>query len=371
MLTIGEFARLAGLTPKALRLYDDLGLLPPARVDPASGYRYYDPAQLEQARLVAWLRRLGMPLARIRVVCGLAPAAAAAEVRAYWAECEAGHAARRDLAAFLAGALAGRAEEAADAAAQDALTIKYAASTDIGLVRESNQDAAYAGPRLLAVADGFGPGGELASAAVIDALRQLDTGGGPGAGDLLNALQQAVAQANSALPGLVAADPSLAGLGTTLTALAWSGSRLALVHIGDCRACLLRGGELYQITHDHTYVQQLVDEGRLLPEEAVSHPERMLLLRGLDGSPGQVPDTALHEARAGDRYLLCTDGLSRVVPLAAVRQALCAAPDPAAAVTRLIGLANEAGGPDNIGCAVADVAAAAPAPAGGGGSAAR
>ena len=351
LLTIGAFAGLSGLTPKALRLYDDLGLLPPAWVDPESGYRYYDPAQLEPARLVAWLRRLGMPLARIRQLSGLTPAEAAAGVASYWAGCEADHAVRRDLAAALIRELSG--EETAVTAAGD-LEIRYAAGTDAGLVRARNEDAAYAGPRLQAVADGLGAsgGGDLASAAAVSALAALAEGGGQ-AGDLEAALRDAARQANDALRALVAADPSVAGLGTTLTALLWSGTQLAVVHIGDSRAYLLRDGELFQITHDHSYIQRLVDEGRLEPAEAASHPDRMLLLRALDGAAGTVPDTARRQARPGDRYLLCTDGLTRVVPEEAIRGTLHAAPGPDEAVTALIGLARAAGGPDNIACAVA------------------
>ncbi len=357
LLTIGAFAGLSGLTPKALRLYDDLGLLPPAWVDPQSGYRYYDPAQLAEARLVAWLRRLGMPLARIRELCGLSPAAAAAGIAAYWAECEADHAVRRDLAAALISELSG--EETGMTAAGD-LQIRYAAGTDAGLVRARNEDAAYAGPRLQAVADGLGAsgGGDLASAAAVSALAALAEGGGR-SGDLAAALRDAARQANDTLRDLVAADPSVAGLGTTLTALLWSGTQLAVVHIGDSRAYLLRGGEMFQITHDHSYVQRLVDEGRLEPAEAASHPDRMLLVRALDGKADSVPDTVLRRARPGDRYLLCTDGLSRVVPDTAIRDALRTAPGPDEAVTALIGLARAAGGPDNIACAVADVPARA------------
>jgi len=157
LLSIGAFAQATRLSPKALRLYGELGLLPPAFVDPDSGYRFYDPAQLERARLVAWLRRLGMPLARIRIVCDLDPAQAAGEVAAYWAQVEADTASRRDLAAFLIATLSGR--KTAMPGAQEALAIRYAARTDIGRVRETNQDSAYAGSRLLAVADGMGVGG--------------------------------------------------------------------------------------------------------------------------------------------------------------------------------------------------------------------
>ncbi|GLY90177.1 MerR family transcriptional regulator [Actinoallomurus iriomotensis] len=347
-LTIGAFARAARLSPKALRLYDELGLLRPARVDPVSGYRFYEPAQLERARLVAWLRRLGMPLARIRIVCELAPADAAREVAAYWARVEADTAARRDLAAFLIDQLQGRGDE------HMTLAIRYAVRSDTGRVRPSNEDAAYAGARLLAVADGFGGEGRgaPASAAVIEALRPLDTD--IPAGDLLNALDQAVHDADAALRGITRDDPSMEGVGSTLTALLWSGSRLGLVHIGDSRAYVLRDGELFQITHDHTHVQSLIDEGRLTPEEGASHPQRSLLLRALAGR-GVAADLKLREARPGDRYLLCSDGLSAVVPLPAVQDTLAAAADPDDAVRRLVDLANDAGGPDNVTCVVADV----------------
>jgi PPM family protein phosphatase len=351
LLTIGAFARAAGLSQKALRLYDELGLLPPAQVDLTSGYRLYDPSQLERARLVAWLRRLGMPLASIRVVCDMDPADAADEVSAYWAQVEADTASRRDLATFLAGYLSRK--ETARPQTQPTLGIRYAARSDIGRRRDSNQDRAYASPRLLAVADGTGGGGDLASAAAIEALKPLEAH--LPAGDLLNALGDAVRQASSALHDMTHADPSLHGTGTTLTALLRSGSQLALVHIGDTRAYLSRDGELFQITHDHTIVQSLLDEGRITPDEAASHPQRSLLLRALDGSGDAEPDLSLSDARTGDRYLLCSDGLTAVVPAQAIHQVLDAASQPEQAVQQLIDLANERGGPDNIACAVADI----------------
>jgi DNA-binding transcriptional MerR regulator len=151
-LTIGAFARACRLSPKALRLYDELELLRPARVDAETGYRYYAPARLEQARLVAWLRRLGMPLARIRTVCALPPGAAAGEIRAYWARVERETAVRRDLAAFLVDELT-----AAPRKDTTMLELRYCAHSDPGRVRPANQDTAHAGARLLAVADGYGP----------------------------------------------------------------------------------------------------------------------------------------------------------------------------------------------------------------------
>jgi protein phosphatase len=231
-----------------------------------------------------------------------------------------------------------------------ALAIRYAARTDIGRVRETNQDSLYAGSRLLAVADGMGSDGARASAAVIDALKPLDDA--LPAGDLLNALEQAVEQASATVGGLT--DTGKSQTGTTVTAMLWSGSQLALVHIGDCRAYLLRDGELFQITHDHTVVQSLLDEGRITPEEAASHPQRSLLLRAIDGTAVDL-DTSLHDARAGDRYLLCSDGLTGVVSIEMIHDTLRGTGDPDQAAARLIEAANAGDGPDNVSCVVADI----------------
>ncbi|MFB8379643.1 MerR family transcriptional regulator [Streptomyces rubiginosohelvolus] len=382
LVTIGEFARLSRLSAKALRRYDELGLLRPALVDPVNGYRYYDPAQVEGARLVAWLRRIGMPLNRIGRVVALDAGAAAVEIRAYWARVEAETAARRDLAMYLVDHLSaegrtmsrmpdnaqntGSSESSgrSGSAGAVALAIRCAALTDIGVVRTANQDAAFAGPRLLAVADGFGEGGAEASAAAIEALKPSTWGrdGALSAADLLNALEDTADSAARAVRDAVApcADPD--GSGTTLTAMLWTGSRLGLVHIGDSRAYLLRGGELFRITHDHSLVQSMLDDGSLSPEEAASHPGPALLLKALVGEarPAAVAvacraDVRLREVLAGDRYLLCSDGLSAVVEAADLRAAVVAADDPQEAVRRLARLAREAGGPDNVACVVADV----------------
>jgi serine/threonine protein phosphatase PrpC len=358
LMSSGEFARASGLSRKALRLYDELGLLPPAQVDPVSLYRFYDPAQLEQARLVAWLRRLGMPLASIRAVRTLPPERAAAELRQYWTQIETETAARRELAIFLIGYLSGR----NNAVKEPSLIVRYAVRSDIGLQREDNEDAAYAGARLLAVADGMGghAAGERASAAVIDALRPLDTQ--VPEGELLNALDHAVRRAKTALRDMAEADPSLSGMGTTLTALLWSGSQLGLVHIGDSRAYLVRDGEVFQITHDHTLVQSLLDDGKITAEEVASHPQRSLLLRALsahDTSSQHDPDLQLLQARPGDRYMLSSDGLHVTVAADVITEVLLTVSDPDQAATDLIKLAMEAGGPDNITCIVADVTAPA------------
>lgn len=352
LLTIGTFAKASRLSPKALRLYDELGLLTPARVDPVTGYRLYAPAQLDQARLVAWLRRLGMPLARIQQVCALEAGPAAEEIRAYWAQVEADTAARRDLATFLIDHLSWK--DPAMSATTKPLGIRYAALSDTGLVRESNQDTAYAGSRLLAVADGFGGAGGPAGAAAVDALKRLETDSLP-AGDLLNLLEDAIEQAKQAVHGVAGPGSSSEEAGTTLTAMLWTGSQLALVHIGDSRVYLLRDGELFQITHDHTMVQSMVDEGRLTPEEAVTHPQRALLVRALGQGADDTHDLRLHDARQDDRYLLCSDGLSSVVQTDEIRRVLSGTSDPEQAVRELIALANGSGGPDNVSCVVADV----------------
>jgi protein phosphatase len=397
LLTIGEFARLSRLSPKALRLYDELGLLRPCRVDEWSGYRYYAPSQLDRARLVGWLRRLGMPLAQIGAVVESPPAEAAESVAAFLRVTEAEFAERQRLAQFLVTYLSAGAtampqpfspSPAASGAAAAPLAIRYAAASDIGRVRARNQDAGYAGPRLIAVADGYGPGGDRASAAAIDALRRLeaaDSGAAQVAGsaeapnvvpaDLLNVLSDAVSAATASVRSIAESDPGLADSGSTLTAMLLSGSRLALVHIGDSRAYLYRDGGLFQVTHDHSVTQLMIDSGRLTAEEAGSHPQRSLLVRALGASADDVraegipdaqaaeagtPDLSLLDARAGDRYLLCSDGLTRVVPVAAIRETLGAvALSPEEVVDRLITLANEAGGPDNIACAVADITEAA------------
>ncbi|WP_432185346.1 MerR family transcriptional regulator [Streptomyces tendae] len=354
LLTIGAFAKASRLSPKALRLYDELGLLPPARVDPVTGYRRYAPEQVERARLVAWLRRLGMPLVHIRHVCSLDAGAAAGEIRAFWARAEADTAARRDLAAFLVDHLTRK--DPAMSPTAPALSLRYAAASDTGLVRESNQDTAYAGSSLLAVADGFGAGGAPASAAAVASLRRLETDGVPADG-LLNVLADAVEEAGRAVHDAVGGTGSAPreAAGTTLTAMLWTGSQLGLVHVGDSRVYLLRDGELFRITHDHTVVQSMVDEGRITPEEAASHPQRSLLVRALGPGADATAEMRLQDARPGDRYLLCSDGLSTVVPSDGIRRVLAAPGEPGQAVRELVALANGSGGPDNVSCVVADV----------------
>ena len=234
------------------------------------------------------------------------------------------------------------------------LSVRYATRSDVGLIRQGNEDALYAGPRLLAVADGMGghAAGEVASSVVISTIATLDED--TPSRDLVDVLRAAVADANDQLRQMVSADSELEGMGTTLTAMLWSGRRLALAHVGDSRAYLLRDGTLRLLTKDHTLVQSLVDEGRLAAEDVSSHPQRSMLTRALDGRDGVEPDVSVREAQPGDRYLLCTDGLSGVVSEETMATTL-REPDPQVAVDALVDLALRGGGPDNITCIVADV----------------
>ena len=246
------------------------------------------------------------------------------------------------------------------------LALHYALRSDVGLLREGNEDSAYAGPRLLAIADGMGghAAGEVASAVAISAIAPLDRQNLISDDDMLNALADAVASARATLHEMSISDPAVEGMGTTLTAMLWAGARVAVCHIGDSRAYLLRDGDLYQITRDHTLIQSLVDEGRLSPAAAANHPQRSLIMRALQGSTDVDPDLAMHDALRGDRYLLCSDGLTDVVGDEAVHQILSTLPDAEDAVNQLIALAIRNGGPDNITCIVADVVdtAAGPVP---------
>ena len=242
------------------------------------------------------------------------------------------------------------------------LVLRYAVRSDVGLLREGNEDSAYAGPRLLAVADGMGghAAGEVASSLTIASMAKLDSE--PPGGDMLAELAAAVAAANTRLQEMIIANPAVEGMGTTLTALFWSDGHAAVCHIGDSRGYLLREGELYQITHDHTLVQSLVDEGRISADDVSTHPQRSLLLRALDGRSIAEPDLSVHDGQVGDRYLLCSDGLSGVVSDETLRETMASIEDPEAVTRQLIELALHGGGPDNITCIVADVVDTAAVP---------
>jgi PPM family protein phosphatase len=237
------------------------------------------------------------------------------------------------------------------------LVLHSAAVSDIGLSRANNEDSFHAGSRLVAVADGIGgmPAGELASAIVINELAPVDELADQD--DPIAVLRDTVATANRKIRDVGDADQAADGLGTTITALLLAHDQLALLHVGDSRGYVLHEGTLAQLTKDDTYVQTLVDQGLITPEDARVHPRRSVVMQAVQGLEYE-PTCTLRPAEPGDRYLLCSDGLSDVVEEEVIADALRSEPDPAACAQLLVNLALEAGAPDNVTVIVADVATA-------------
>lgn len=230
------------------------------------------------------------------------------------------------------------------------LTYRYVAMTDVGLRRSNNQDSGYASPRLLVIADGMGgaAAGDLASSATLSEIRELDRELDPAIdGDALDAMRVAVHNANQRLARLIDDDPAVEGMGTTLEAMLWDGEKLAVAHIGDSRAYRLRGGRLSQLSVDHTFVQSLVDEGRITLEEARTHPHRSLLLKAILGRDDFEPDFTWLQPAPGDRYLLCSDGLTDMVDDETIERTMKLETIDVIA-TELVRLALDGGGSDNV-----------------------
>jgi PPM family protein phosphatase len=234
-----------------------------------------------------------------------------------------------------------------------AFTLRYSAVSDIGRSRRKNDDSGYAGEHFVMVADGMGgaPAGDLASAVAVETMRRLDA---PAPDDMLEALAGAVHRANDRLAELIEEDPSVDGMGTTVTAALFDGERIAVAHLGDSRGYLWHDGELLRVTNDHTWVQSLIDEGRITEVQAKVHSHRSLLLKVLDGRHDNDPDLAVYDVEPGDRVLLCSDGLSGFVDHERIQRVLSVG--TAESVTKeLVQLALESGSNDNITVLVADV----------------
>jgi protein phosphatase len=234
------------------------------------------------------------------------------------------------------------------------LRFDYGAQTHVGLVRDGNEDAGFAGGYLQLIADGVGgaAAGEVASATaayVTSALLAADPYAAPE-----EVLRTAVHEAHRQLQAGVRRCPEWSGMATTLTAVALRNDRCHLVHVGDSRAYLLRQGVLTRLTADHTLVQSLIDEGRLTPETARRFPYRSVVVRSVNADAPAEPDLAVLDVRLGDRLLLCSDGLSDLVDDDGIRSGLLH-DDPDAAAQDLVRSALEAGGRDNVTCLVADV----------------
>lgn len=236
-------------------------------------------------------------------------------------------------------------------------TDKSAAVSHVGKVRSNNQDSGYAGRHLFLVADGMGghAGGDVASALATKRIVEADRDY-PSASDAEFALQQALLAANTLLAETVFEHGELTGMGTTVSGILRVADKVAVAHIGDSRIYLHRAGELKQITNDHTFVQRLVDSGRITPEEAAVHPRRSVLMRVL-GDVDAAPeiDSAVLETRAGDRWLLCSDGLSSYVSDEKLATILATVPSAQAAAQRLVKESLDAGAPDNVTVVLVDI----------------
>lgn len=235
------------------------------------------------------------------------------------------------------------------------LSLRFSSRSEIGVVRRNNEDSGFASNNLLVVADGMGghEAGELASAAtvaaVVNAAQESES-----VEVVLELLENAVVTSGEYIADVVSANREYAGMGTTLTALALRDDRVAIAHVGDSRAYLLRDGELQQLTKDHTFVQTLVDSGEITKEQAAIHPRRNLMMRAIDGIHAVEVDLQVREARVGDRYMLCSDGVCGVINEYAISDLLRNV-DPTMAVTAIIDAVIDAGAPDNITVVVADV----------------
>ena len=233
------------------------------------------------------------------------------------------------------------------------MRLRYAALSDVGRVRRDNQDSGYAGPHLLVVADGVGGSarGDVASSATVEELSRLDT---PPGNDMLGALAGAIHRSHDRIAALVAETPEIEGTSSTVTAAIFDGTHIGVGHVGDSRGYLLRDGTLSQLTNDHTFVQSLIDEGRITEDEARVHPHRNLILRAVDGVHEPEPDVFTLEVALGDRILLCSDGCSGVLPDADLARILAEGTPDHAAVS-LVSAALDAGSSDNVTVVVADL----------------
>ncbi len=235
------------------------------------------------------------------------------------------------------------------------LTLRFSSRSEIGIVRRNNEDSGFASNNLLVVADGMGghEAGELASAATVAAVVAA-VSESTNVEEVLELLANAVITSGEYIADVVASNREYAGMGTTMTALVLHNDRVAIAHVGDSRAYLLRDGELQQLTKDHTFVQTLVDSGEITREQAAVHPRRNLMMRAIDGIHAVDVDLQVREARIGDRYMVCSDGVCGVINDDAIAHALSSS-DPTMAVTAIIDAVIDAGAPDNITVVIGDV----------------
>ncbi len=354
-MAIGEFSGRSGLSAKRLRAYAAEGLLVPAAVDPSSGYRYYSPGQLADAQVIDALRQAGVPLAEIRSFM-LQPSREQLEAWAGELQADANH---RQGALALAHHLLAASEvpifPTTNPFSKEEFmpTLRTAGRTDIGRLRENNEDAIVCSDRLALVADGMGghPGGEIAAKVAAGVVPAVFTGGS------VDELEAAVRAANWAVRDRAVAQAGLDGMGTTICAAGLlTNGRIALVNVGDSRAFLWRDGTLSQLTKDHSVTAELVQRGELREEEAPRHPHYGVLTRALGVGPHVEVDRKTVAIEEGDRIVVCSDGLFNELSGAEIASAMTEGGDMAAIVDNLIDQAISHGGRDNVSVVVAEVA---------------
>jgi protein phosphatase len=356
LLPIGEFSERSCLSPKRLRSYASAGLLVPTAVDSASGYRYYSPGQVREAQVIDALRAAGMPLAEIGA---LLRDPSGDQLDAWARQVEIDAAQRQKALDFARGLLAIEAASFApvrnDRSKETSMTkLNTASRTAIGRARDNNEDVVVSSDRLAVVADGMGghPGGEVASAVAASLVQAAYTGRS------LDELQAAVRAANRAIFDRADGNAGLEGMGTTICAAGLTGEgNFAVVNVGDSRAYVLRDGSLRQLTHDHTLTAELVRRGELSETDAVGHPHRRVLTRALGVGPDVELDSATHRPTAGDRLLLCSDGLFNEMRDDEIASVLAATEDLQATADSLVELALSRGGPDDVSVVVAEIRA--------------
>jgi len=355
-MPIGEFSDRSGLSVKRLRTYAAEGLLAPAAVDPGSGYRYYSPGQLGDARVIDALRRAGVPLAGIRAF-RCRPSRELLDAWARQLETDANR--RQGAFAHARHLLAGGDHPLSLTADPESwegpmTTLRTAGRTDIGQLRENNEDVVVTGDRLALVADGMGghPRGEIAAKVAAGVVPAVFTG------QSVDELQAAVRAANWAIRERAVDQPGLEGMGTTVCAagLLTTGG-VALVNVGDSRAYLFREGSLTHLTRDHSLTAELIERGELREDEATQHPYYGILTRALGvGSDVDIDQTTL-AVEEGDRIVLCSDGLFNELSDEEIGSVLARDEDMATIVEKLIDSAIAAGGRDNMSVVIAEVAA--------------
>lgn len=354
-MPIGEFSARSGLSQKRLRSYAAAGLLIPAAVDSDSGYRYYAPGQLRDAQVIDALRRADVPLSIIKKMLH---DPGEFDYQQLQRELDDASAVRRAALEEARELIAQRSEHPGRRKGNSMTTLTIAARTETGPTRADNQDAAIIGDRLAGVADGMGgaPGGQIAAslaAAVFETSFE---------GSAVEELAAIARSANAAIFHRAVADSSLTGMGTTLCCAGLVADELlAVVNVGDSRAYLLHGGDLRQITEDHTVPAEMVRLGQLEKSEATHHPNRHVLTRVLGGGPTVQPDTMSIDVTEGDLLMLCTDGLWKDLTTEDIFELMSREGTPSEIADRLVDRALAAGGDDNITVVVALFAHLSPA----------